>query len=354
MTFKNWDGSVLKTQSGIAYGSAATAPTTNPTRSGYIFVGWDKDFSNVTANLTVTAQFALDFNNKVMCITNGSLRFDVPGNSVISGAVLNLWTATHGPNQRFRFVSTGDGYYKIVCVGSGMLLDVRGASATAGTPVIQWPEASGGAANNQKWKIEVSGSGYRLVTKLNSNYCIDTTSSKLSTGNTLVLAKVSSGKASQTYKFEVKGQTSGITDLGTYTIAASSATNQLIDIEGASLADGAQALLWKKNGNANQKFLFSYDSSSGYYVIQCVKSSAVFDVYGGSTAAGTRIIQWPVNYQFNQKWDVVQVSGNTYQIYSARSSMALDAYGGSTANNTKVIVWPENGGANQKWVIKAA
>ena len=40
----------------VSEGSAATAPTV--TRSGYTFAGWDKDFSNVTAELTVTAQWS--------------------------------------------------------------------------------------------------------------------------------------------------------------------------------------------------------------------------------------------------------------------------------------------------------
>jgi len=56
VTFKDWDGTVLKTQT-VEEGSSATAPD-NPTRDGYVFTGWDIDFSNVTSNLTVTAQYA--------------------------------------------------------------------------------------------------------------------------------------------------------------------------------------------------------------------------------------------------------------------------------------------------------
>ncbi len=55
VTFKDWDGTTLKTQS-VNYGTAATAPS-NPTRTGYTFTGWDKSFSNITANTTVTALY---------------------------------------------------------------------------------------------------------------------------------------------------------------------------------------------------------------------------------------------------------------------------------------------------------
>ena len=58
VTFKDWNGTVLKTQQ-IQYGGAATAPA-NPTRTGYTFTGWDKAFTNVTANLVVTAQYSIN------------------------------------------------------------------------------------------------------------------------------------------------------------------------------------------------------------------------------------------------------------------------------------------------------
>jgi len=56
VTFKDWNGTVLKTQE-VPYGGSATAPPT-PLRDGYIFTGWDHIFTNITTNLTVTAQYA--------------------------------------------------------------------------------------------------------------------------------------------------------------------------------------------------------------------------------------------------------------------------------------------------------
>ncbi len=58
VTFKDWDGTVLSTQS-IAYGSNATAPA-NPTRTGYTFKGWDKAFTNIKANTVVTATYTIN------------------------------------------------------------------------------------------------------------------------------------------------------------------------------------------------------------------------------------------------------------------------------------------------------
>lgn len=56
VTFKNWNGDTLKTET-VADGGKATAPSA-PTRRGWTFTGWDKDFSRVTAPIVVTAQFS--------------------------------------------------------------------------------------------------------------------------------------------------------------------------------------------------------------------------------------------------------------------------------------------------------
>ncbi len=56
VTFVNYDGTVLATET-VVYGSSATAPE-SPEREGYAFTGWDTDFSNVTGDITATAQYS--------------------------------------------------------------------------------------------------------------------------------------------------------------------------------------------------------------------------------------------------------------------------------------------------------
>lgn len=55
VTFVDRDGTELDKQT-VDCGSAATAPDA-PHHTGYTFVGWDQDFNEVTADLVVTAQF---------------------------------------------------------------------------------------------------------------------------------------------------------------------------------------------------------------------------------------------------------------------------------------------------------
>ncbi len=57
VTFKDHDGTTLKTQT-VDENTAATAPATPP-REGYVLTGWDKTFTSVTADMTVTAQYEI-------------------------------------------------------------------------------------------------------------------------------------------------------------------------------------------------------------------------------------------------------------------------------------------------------
>lgn len=73
VTFKDFDGEILLIQN-IEYGGAATAPEA-PLRTGYTFKGWDKDFSDISADITVTAQYT----KNVETATKGSLEVEVAG-----------------------------------------------------------------------------------------------------------------------------------------------------------------------------------------------------------------------------------------------------------------------------------
>lgn len=56
--FYDYNGTVLSTQT-VNYGEAAVAPEL-PEREGYYFSGWDTDFSYVTSDIIVTAQYSLE------------------------------------------------------------------------------------------------------------------------------------------------------------------------------------------------------------------------------------------------------------------------------------------------------
>ena len=102
--FKDWDGSLIA-RCYIEEGASAIAPA-NPTREGYTFIGWDKEFSNVTEDMVVTAlyeagentTYTLLFQNGIdeAEITHESITFMLPVAPSITGFTFLKWVVVGG------------------------------------------------------------------------------------------------------------------------------------------------------------------------------------------------------------------------------------------------------------------
>jgi endo-1,4-beta-xylanase len=87
---------------------------------------------------------------------------DISGASTAAGATLVQWTANGGANQRFDFLSSGDGYYRVRARHSGLVLQVAGTAA--GADITQRPDANSAA---QQWRVVDQGGGaVSLVNRL--------------------------------------------------------------------------------------------------------------------------------------------------------------------------------------------
>jgi uncharacterized protein YkwD len=274
---------------------------------------------------------------------------DVAGASRAQGAGLTLWDNTSKANQRFRLEAAGAGYYLIRNINSGLVLDVSGAQMRNGAALIQWAPNGG---DNQKWKFVANANdSYTIVSKADERFCVDLAGGSSALSTKPILYERGADKANQ--QFYVDSVTRPLAD-GIYTLASAASASRLIDIEGASRKDGAQAILWSNNGNDNQKFRLVYDTSTGYYTIVSVSSGCALDVYGASTSEGAHVIQWASHGNFNQQWYIASAAWGTWAVRSAATGMVLDVYGGSTSAGAPLIMWTYHGGANQRWVFASA
>lgn len=71
VTFVDFADRVLKEED-VLFEEAATAPA-DPTREGYTFAGWDKDFSSITAAITVKATYTINTYMVTVVAENGSV-----------------------------------------------------------------------------------------------------------------------------------------------------------------------------------------------------------------------------------------------------------------------------------------
>jgi hypothetical protein len=116
------------------------------------------------------------------------------------------WTANGGTNQRWLFHPTGDGYHTITNIRSGKLLDVAGASAADGAAVVQTTGVSGNGTASQQWQLRpVAGSttAFTIVNR-NSGKVLDVTGASTADGAALI-QYADRGSANQRWVFRTAG-----------------------------------------------------------------------------------------------------------------------------------------------------
>ncbi|WP_407077248.1 RICIN domain-containing protein [Streptomyces coeruleorubidus] len=74
----------------------------------------------------------MDTNAWYVLVNRGSGKaLDVSGASTADGAALSQWARHDGANQRFQFVDSGGGYYRLKAQHSGKVLDVYNFSGAS-------------------------------------------------------------------------------------------------------------------------------------------------------------------------------------------------------------------------------
>jgi hypothetical protein len=134
---------------------------------------------------------------------------------------------------------------------------------------------------------------------------------------------------------------------GGYRVIASRNSGKLLDVSGASTADGAAVIQWPDNGGGNQRWAF-LDAGGGYWNLVNRNSGKCLDVPAGSTADGIQLVQWTCNGGTNQQWKQIW-NGSYFQLQALHSGKCADVSGASTADGAKIIQWPCHDGANQQW-----
>ena len=116
VVFKDWDGTILSTQT-VIYEESAIPPA-EPEREGYRFTGWDKSYENIQEDTTLTAQYEISSRKLFLDGNGGTLSGDpsietdaLPGESIDQ-------VLTDGQTNASRKYYTFDGWYTAPSGGS--------------------------------------------------------------------------------------------------------------------------------------------------------------------------------------------------------------------------------------------
>ncbi len=269
---------------------------------------------------------------------------EIGGGSASDGAAAQIYSSNYSQAQRWQFVSTSDGFYKIVNVNSGKVLDVSGASTENGTRVQQY---SWNGTNAQKWTVISKGDGlYGIVSALSSSCVLDLSGAGTQNCNRVQLYS-NNGTKAQLWRL---AQITRLIDDGMYTIS-SVGSGKVLDVSGGSIDNGANVQQYSPNATLAQTIQLTWNSSNGYYTMLSAVSGKAIDVAAAQDANGANVQQYSSNSTSAQKWAAVVNADGTYTFLSAVGGKAIDVAGGSKASGANVQVYESNGTNAQKWVL---
>lgn len=322
---------------------------------------------------------------------NESYVLDVAAASKENGANVQLYKGNGTLAQMFKFAYL-DGYYQIICAGSGKALDVDDGNVVPTTNVQQWTASS--TNENQLFSIVENDDGTYTLTSKSSGLVLDVNGGKAANSKN-VQGYTSNGTAAQ--KFTLKKCTDYLAN-GIYTISPSVGSGRSVDVKSGSTSEGANVQAYSTNNTLAQKWqvkkvdgvdntytlenlgsglLLTADSNgnvcqrkandsatqqwvpeittNGGIVLTNVASGKVLDIASGSTKSGANVQVYTANGTGAQKFYFKSsnpVSNGTYLIRMAKnSSKVLDVKSGSLANKANVQVYSSNDSGAQKWIV---
>jgi len=276
--------------------------------------------------------------------THSNKAIEVPGNSTADGAQIKQYTYNGGANQLWIITQISGNDYKVINVNSGKAMDVVSNSTTNGALIEQQPYSS--TDNSQIWTIKDIGNGTYTFIGKQSQKSLDVAGAGTADGVAVDIWQYLA-VTNQTYRVERVDNT---ILSGTYQITAYN-SGKVLDVNAASLLDGASVIQYTNNSAANQKWTITQVSGNDYNVIN-VNSGKALDVIGNSNADGTKIEQRTLasgeNYQV---WNITSNGDGTYRIMNKATNTSLDVTGCSTANGALFQIWPYWGGNCQRFVL---
>jgi hypothetical protein len=127
-------------------------------------------------------------------------------------------------------------------------------------------------------------------------------------------------------------------------------TNQLsglvLDDPAGSVTSGQQMIQWSSNGGDNQKWKFTFDSTTNAYTIMNLQSGMYL------ADVSQKLVQRPLSAYPNQLW-IASAANGGYVLKNRATGLVMDDPASSTAQGTGIITWSPNPGGtrNQTWIV---
>ena len=278
-------------------------------------------------------------------VENGKV-VEVVKDSNISGGNVQLNENNNARSQKVEVKYTGNGYYTIKFLHSGMLLDVANAETKNSTNVWQCRENWSDA---QKWIIKDVGDGYYNIISKCSNTYLTVSGENIDNCANIEINSYKNNNL-QKFKFNKMKEVTGTQTIkdGTYEIETALHPNKVVEVINASTISGGNVQLNGNNNARGQKVEVKY-TGNGYYTIKFLHSGMFLDVANAETKNGTNVWQCRENGADAQKWIIKDVGNGYYNIISKCSNTYLTVSGQDSANCTNIEINSNQNSDSQKF-----
>ncbi|PIM67797.1 lectin [Streptomyces sp. JV178] len=128
-------------------------------------------------------------------------------------------------------------------------------------------------------------------------------------------------------------------------------SGHVLDVPGASTADGAGIIQWGWSGAVNQQWRL-LPEADGSFRLAARHSGRLLDSPGGS-GAGAQLIQYHDAGSDNQHWKLVAAGDGHHRLVNVRNGWCVSVDGDSAQAGARVVQQPVGTGAGQEWRLVA-
>lgn len=278
------------------------------------------------------------------------------------GTIAQLYEFNGTPAQKWRLVSTNDGYYNLISEKAPSLcLDLANGTDTENNAVQVYTINNSDA---QKWRIHPNAlGGCQISCKAAKNKRgLTNNGSKTENAHPVTSCTLNEDYTNQQWYFEPadEGTISDVPKDGDTFYIRVRQTGQYLDIEGISTAAGTRAMQSYYNGGKNQQFrLVRYDSQ--YYYLEPLHAPGMVVAKARKNSAGYDALALvkkspgDVNQLFQFK-EVEPGKGTGYLIECKGNEVSLDVMNFSYAAGTDIILTQrgtEPLRTNKWWILES-
>lgn len=256
---------------------------------------------------------------------------EVKNAGTLNGTNIHLNAADKSAKQKFRIENDGDGYYHIRSIINGKAIAPAIGNIVPKTNV--YLVAYSKKKLSQKWSISKSGGKYVFTSVANGHVL------EVKSGSSKKKANIQTNHAGATtsQKFVLKKTKAKKTvKNGTHRIAMNKIPSKGIAIRGNSKANKAKTRLVDLISSKSQKFVLTYNKTTGFYTIKNKRSGKYLEITGLKCKAGKTIRQAKKSNSYAQKWIIAKAAKGKYIIKSALNPQYVIDGGKTIAKPNKV------------------